>query len=93
MSVSQHVADLIKQDIVSVMKESIGFNDEIAQQLAGDLLKKLQDKWGGQRVYIPSEKNNHQRNDLIKFEFNGSNHTQVCKKFDISLSTLYRITK
>jgi len=92
MSVSQHIADLLQQDIAAAMKESIGFNDDIANSLAGSLMNKLQAKWGGREVYIPSLKSKD-RNKLVKNDFNGLNHTEVCKKYDISLSTLYRVVK
>lgn len=92
MSVSQHIADVIRQDIVDAMKRSIGYNQDIAETLAADVLLKLQDKWGGSRVYIPA-KTAKNRNELIKADFTGNNHADVCKKYDISLSTLYRVTK
>ena len=87
-----HVADVLKIEIMASVKESIGFNDELAENVAEKLLGRLQLKWGGRDVYIPAQ-DSKERNQAIKNEFNGENHVEVCKKYDISLSTLYRTVR
>lgn len=87
-----HVADVLKIEIVTLVKESIGFNDDLAEIIAEKLLVRLQRNWGGRDVYIPAQ-DSKERNQAIKNEFNGVNHVEVCKKYDISLSTLYRIVR
>lgn len=90
MSVSGHVAELLKKDIVQAMKEGIGFHDSIAEDMAIDILKRIQTRWGGQEVYIPAA-DSQERNALIRTAFNGRNHAEVCNQYRISLRTLYRI--
>jgi Mor family transcriptional regulator len=92
MSASDHITETLQEsDIVSALKNVIGFKDEIAAQLASNIFKEFQEKWGGQRIYIAVDSRISARNQTIKQEFNGTNHAEVCKQHNISLRTLYRI--
>lgn len=50
----------------------------------------IQKTLGGCDVYIPAN-NTATRNQQILLMYNGRNHTEVCKKYGISLRTLYRV--
>jgi Mor family transcriptional regulator len=91
MSASDHITEILQEsDIVSALKNVIGFKDEIAGPLALNILKEFQAKWGGRQVYIAVDKKITDRNQRIKEEFNGNNHAEICKRYNISLRTLYR---
>jgi Mor family transcriptional regulator len=92
MSVSDHINETLQEsDILSALKNVIGFKDEIAQPLASSILKEFQIKWGGQRIYIAVDSKIAARNRIIKQEFNGANHADIVERHRISLRTLYRI--
>jgi|GEM_PF-3446689 len=91
MSLSDHLTNTLKTDIICAMQEGVGFKRDIAETLAEQVVKKIQESWGGTQIYIPCN-NSKTRNTEIRKTFTGSNHSEVCKKFGISLRTLYRVT-
>ncbi|MGZ4954131.1 MAG: Mor transcription activator family protein [Methylobacter sp.] len=93
MSVSDHITDALQGDIREALQSSIGFNDDIAKSLAASIARKIQSRWGGREIYIPVGVDVSDRNRMIKQEFNGSNHAEICRRHNISLSTLYRIIR
>jgi len=90
MSVSDHIAAALRRDVHEALQCSIGFKDDIAESLAAAVVKKIQQRWGGREVYISVADDSIERNVAIKQEFNGSNHAEICSRYNISLSTLYR---
>lgn len=93
MSVSEHIADALRRDVHEALQSSIGFKDEIAESLATVVVRKIQQRWGGQKIYISVNDDSVERNQAIKQGFNGSNHAEICSRYNISLSTLYRVIK
>lgn len=59
---------------------------------AKEAVRKIQQQFGGDRVYIPAIKQ-ESRNSEIRKAFTGNNHREVCLAFDISLTTLWRIIR
>lgn len=90
MKCANHIAEILCRDIMVSLKESIGFHDTIATSLAENVVKKLQQNWGGRTIYIPAP-DSQERNAAIRKAFTGRNHAEVCQQFKISLRTLYRI--
>ncbi len=94
MSVSDHIASTLQEsDIFIALKRARGFNDEVAKPLAAGILKEFQSMFGGREIYVPVDDDKAKRNKSIKQEFNGSNHAEICRCYNISLSTLYRIIR
>jgi Mor family transcriptional regulator len=55
---------------------------------------KIQSALGGVEIYIPvPPKDFKQRNEQIIQAFNGRNHAEICRRFSISLATLYRVLR
>lgn len=52
----------------------------------------VQEELGGQQVYIPVA-DKSARNEAIKRAFNGVNKLEVCRRFNISEITFYRIIR
>lgn len=77
-------------DLVSIVREEIGFTDHFAEQIAAAITRGLQRKLGGQEIYVPAE-DKRDRDEHIRAEFNGRNREQIMKKYDISKSRLYEI--
>jgi Mor family transcriptional regulator len=71
--------------------------DILREAIAGasnpdDAVLKIQSTLGGSEVYIPvPDRKTRERNKQVKEAFNGRNHSEVCRKFHISLPTLYRV--
>jgi len=93
MSVSDHIAAALRRDVHEALQSSIGFKDDIAESLATAVVGKIQQRWGGQKIYISVNNDSVERNQAIKQEFTGDNHAEICRRYNISLSTLYRIIK
>jgi len=92
MSVAEHKELILKQDITAAVRKGTGLNNELSMAIAEAVLKQLQHSWGGREIYFPVQ-SPADRDALIRQDFNGRNHAAVCTQYDISLSTLYRVTK
>lgn len=64
-----------------------------AAELAPLLFKHMQIAWGGSDVYLPAFDPRPTRNSAIRAAFNGRNLAQVCRQFEVSPTTVYRIVK
>jgi len=98
MSMQDPITQTMQEnDILIALKNVIGFKEEIAKPLALNIFKEFQAKWGGQRIYISVDdqvsQQISQRNQLIKKEFTGDNHAEICRRHNISLRTLYRVIR
>ncbi len=92
MSIADKIAELLQGDIQTAIEQSLCVEAGSAKVIAGDVFRRLQANWGGRDIYIPV-RDTASRNLAIRAEFNGRNHAEVCRQFDISLSHLYRIIK
>ena len=57
--------------------------------------KFVTDNWGGQLIYIPKNQGGQlsQRDLQIWAEFNGANHADLAKKYNLTVQQIYRILK
>lgn len=86
-----HITSTLQSDVCEALQNAIGFKDDIAKPLADAIVKKIQASWGGREIYIPVDRDNVERNQAIKAQFNGRNHDEICRSYDISPRTLYRV--
>ncbi|OOF49984.1 hypothetical protein BKK54_07255 [Rodentibacter genomosp. 1] len=73
--------------------EALGLKGE---ELSSKALKTFQFKCGGLNLYIPKWKSSHQTSDRDKAiieEFNGINHTELAKKYGLSVQWIYSILR
>lgn len=87
MSLRDSIAELFIDDILKALLAS-EIDEPAANELSRRVFKALQDRWGGNNVYFP--KRAPYTSQQIKAAFNGKNHAEVCRRFGISLKTLYR---
>ena len=86
----------LHRDLTGIVTRKLGIIEPFASQFAGALLDGLREDFGGgslggrSGVYIPAP-DKSSRNAAIRSEFNGVNKAEVCKKYAISIPTLYRI--
>ena len=92
--VPELVADLEDQTtacLISVIK----IDRQRAVAVAKMVARHITDNWGGQLIYIPK---NHlgqidERDMQVYREFDGRNHAQLAKKYNLTVQQIYRIVK
>lgn len=90
MSIRESIAQLLVDEIMDALLASEICDDDKARYLSNDIFRRIQQKLGGNEIYIPA-KNTEQRNIKIRGSFDGTNHAEICKRFSISLATFYRV--
>lgn len=70
-------------------------DDTQRQKVASDIGRQLADflslTWGGQQVYIP--KDNKRRAAIIYDEFDGTNVSELARKYGLCIQTIYKIIR
>ena len=86
----------LHRDIAAIIRRKVGMLDPFANQLAAAILEGLREDFGGgsiggrSGVYIPAP-DKSSRNSSVRAELNSTNMDAVCKKYNISVATVYRI--
>ena len=92
------LADLAKHietQLLAKVKPTPEFNAELAKQIGIEVAGHIAQMWGGEVIYIPrnlilllSE-----RDRKIFNEFNGTNHRELARKYNVSMQWIYQIVK
>lgn len=90
MSAEDDKAAAVRTDITRAIREVTGLHERFASDISDGILQRLQQRWGGDRIYIPS-RDRAARDAGIRADFDGRNHGEVCRRYGISLATLYRV--
>lgn len=87
VELAHHVADTIV--------DVTGLDLKVAEQVGSSVATRMMLVWGGQNVYFPMgvSWNTSQRDLQIFSEFNGRNHSELAKKYSVSLQWIYKIVK
>jgi Mor family transcriptional regulator len=80
-----------RNDLVRIIRETLGLPEKIAVPMADELSKGLQKRLGG--LYIPAREIRAVRDDAVRRDFNGRNHAEVISAHNISRATLYNILR
>lgn len=80
----------LQYEITAIVREEIGLKEQLASQFANLILEGMRKRFGGADLYI-STVDRVARNEAIRHDFNGRNHEEICRKYDISRTSLYRI--
>ncbi len=87
----------LKQQMERIVMEFLGLNASLAAPFADTLVDGMRKRMGGNRVYIPAAKTKlsieaerAKRDREIADMFNGRNHSDVMKHFNISRRSVYR---
>jgi Mor family transcriptional regulator len=73
-----------------IVRNGAETGERTAEQVADAILSGLMAEVGGQRIYIPSEATWRLRRAAIKQAFDGANIIDLCSRFGVSRSTVYR---
>ncbi|TYG34182.1 transcriptional regulator [Lonepinella koalarum] len=92
------LSDLAKRIELGVLSKMPSANDENqqqARQIGIEIAHEIANAWGGEVIYIPrnlilllSE-----RDRKIYAEFNGRNHSELARKYKVSMQWVYQIVK
>ena len=92
---AQELLELLKNTVESLLIEN-SISADLAEK-AGDLLiERLAHQWGGTVIYFPmwvKEIHINKRNKNIFDDFNGGNVKELCRKYNLSEVTIYKIIK
>jgi len=66
--------------------------EQCTEEMANRVLQRLQDEYGGSRLYIPCKSKEDRDTEIVR-AFNGSNRIEVCARFNISERSLYSIVR
>lgn len=88
---SQFFREIARQIILSKT-----FTEALTHMMAVEIERQVKGIAGGDSLYIHksgSREDKRERNRLIRAQFTGDNHTELCRRFHLSRSQLYAIVK
>ena len=77
------------------LKESAGLDKDKADQVGREIAERMASHWGGQNIYFPMGLSYKlsQRDRQIYDDFTGANHSELARKYGVSLQWIYKIVK
>ena len=89
------IADLEDQAIACLLASVPHINRPTAVQISKKLARYLTDNWRGQIIYYPKNTGGEldERDKQIWAEFDGKNHQQLAKKYNLATQQIYQIIK
>jgi Mor family transcriptional regulator len=91
ITLEQDAAVNFRNDLVRVIRESLGLPEKVAVPMADELAKGLKNRMGG--LYIPAREIREARDAAVLRDFNGRNHAEVLNAHNICRATLYNILR
>ncbi len=85
----------LAQHAAAALVEMASLDRDKADQLGREIADRMAAHWGGQNIYFPMglSLKLSQRDQQIYDEFNGTNHSDLARKYGVSLQWIYRIVK
>lgn len=85
----------LAQNIAHVLVELIELDKERADHVGQEIANRMAANWGGQLIYFPigTAIKLSARDQEIWNEFTGNNHSQLARKYGVSLQWIYKIVK
>lgn len=82
-------------DTVATMLAAEGIEPDRAADIGIKVMDRMRDDWGGEPIYFPKGcAIDISRRDMEMFDkFNGRNHTDLSKEYNLSVIHVYRIVK
>ncbi len=88
------LVDLAEQCSVA-LRETAGLDKDKAEQVGREIADRMASHWGGQNIYFPMGLSYKlsQRDRQIYDDFTGANHSELARKYGVSLQWIYKIVK
>ncbi|MDR4518934.1 MAG: hypothetical protein MRK00_16310 [Nitrosomonas sp.] len=85
----------IADTTAKTLRECTGLDEQTAGHIGHEVAISFAKVYAKQVVYVPSAENflKHSRDEEIWSEFNGSNHNDLARKYNISAQWVYKIIK
>lgn len=97
MSFTERSASLLMDMIIHMENELIkqGIAKDKASSIAKEICDQLRQTFGGEQFYFPKgrELDAVLKHHAIYQKFNGTNHVELAKQFDMTVPAIYRIVK
>lgn len=83
------------QHVSVALQELIELDKERANHVANEIANRMAAHWGGQLIYFPigTAIKLSARDLAIWNDFNGKNHSDLARKYGVSLQWIYKIVK
>ncbi|MFL1515264.1 Mor transcription activator family protein [Pseudomonas prosekii] len=85
----------LTEHVAASLIELVLMNEDAARHVAQEVADRMAAHWGGQNVYFPMGLAGKlsRRDRLIFDEFNGTNQSDLARKWGVSLQWIYKIVK
>lgn len=85
----------LTEHVAAALGELVSMDDEAARHVAKEVADRMAAHWGGQNVYFPMGLAGKlsRRDRQIYEEFNGTNQSDLARKWGVSLQWIYKIVK
>ncbi|MGV2287298.1 Mor transcription activator family protein [Trinickia sp. YCB016] len=85
----------LAQHVAFTLAERLGLDAGKAEQAGREVADRMAAHWGGQNIYFPMGMSYKlsQRDRQIYDEFTGANHSDLARKYGVSLQWIYKIVK
>lgn len=82
-------------DASSLIVERLGLSSDLADKAGGEIADYIADSLGGQVISFPRDTKYRaqKRNEQIAAEFDGFNHVELSKRYNVSVRAIYSILK
>ena len=77
------------------LRETAGMDKDKADQVGREIAERMASHWGGQNIYFPMGMSYKlsQRDRQIFEDFTGANHSDLARKYGVSLQWIYKVVK
>lgn len=85
----------LTEHVAAALKELVSMDEGAARHVALEVADRMAAHWGGQNVYFPMGLAGKlsRRDRQIYEEFNGTNQSDLARKWGVSLQWIYKIVK
>jgi Mor family transcriptional regulator len=85
----------LTEHVAVALRELVAMEAGKAQHVAKEITDRMAAHWGGQNVYFPMGQSIQlsRRDRQIYDDFNGTNHSELARKYGVSLQWIYKIVK
>ena len=85
----------LAQHTSAALVEMLKVDQETAEHAGREIANRMAAHWGGQNIYFPMGLTYKlsQRDQQIYDDFNGQNHSELARKYGVSLAWIYKIVK
>jgi len=91
---AQDTLSALRTDIVRAVREHTGLHERLAVPIAEDILAAVRQRFGGQRIYVPSAQTAQERAEAIRSLLDcGHDPQTVARLTGLSRATVYRAAR